>query len=213
MEDGYDGSFIATDGDDQTVSTSWYYAATTWLRLDASYSVFRATQQDGQGRSRGSGNLQFGSKLLPRPATGSKTGFAVQYEHTFPTGSKDSLRSISDNVTLITSRHFGPVNAKLNGAVLRVNCNSDCHYGGLIALGAGWDTTEDDNLQVEVFGQNQSSSNAPPGTYVFVGGSHNFTRRFLLNGGLRTGISPDASRFGLTAGITVALGRFGRSTR
>lgn len=213
IESGYDGFFAAPPGQDQTAATGFYYAATPWLRLDAAVSEWRLTDFDTQNRAEGTGNVSVGTRAVLRRAAKRRTGYAVEYEDTLPVGSRHALRDLGQTVTAITSRKLRDLSLKLNASLLQHGCDSgnSCHYGGQIAAGASWERWRATTVYFEVFGQNASSSNAPPGSFAFAGVGHHLSPRVELNGGIRAGLTPSSSRIGVSFGATFAIGGRARS--
>jgi hypothetical protein len=63
-------------------------------------------------------------------------------------------------------------------------------------------------VYAEIFGQNVSQSNTPPGTYVFGGFYRQLGEAFGIDGGMRFGVSDHAASVGSTIGLV-----FGRRLR
>jgi hypothetical protein len=91
----------------------------------------------------------------------------------------------------------------VNGSIVQSDCQmtTGCAYGGQQSIAVSYHLSKPTRLYAEVFGQNVSQSNTPPGTYVFGGFLHQFNDAFGLNGGLRFGISDHASSIGTTVGL------------
>lgn len=91
----------------------------------------------------------------------------------------------------------------LNGSIVQANCQTQagCSYGGQQSLALSFHTSKITRVYAEVFGQNNSESNTPPGTYLFGGFYHQFNDAFGIDGGLRFGVSNDSARIGTTVGL------------
>ena len=206
VESGYDGYFLPFD---QTGAASFYYALTNWLRVDATLSAFRATDVGVSDRTIGVGTSAFGAKAILFHDGRSKIipGFAVEYEETLATASRDALQSRRHQGTFIMSNSYGAWRWKLNGSAIGSGCgkSNGCSVHGQVALGVSDDLTRGTTLATEFFGQSDSVS-APAGVYAFVGASHRLGQHAALNGGLRFGLTPAAPTVGVTLGLTVAVG-------
>ena len=214
VEVGYDAYPQSVPGNLQTVDTLITYAALPRLRLDFDWAFFNP-QQDGNDVANGVGTTQAGGKVefwkedYHRPAP----GVAVQYEAEFPSATNAALQNYGQQATLLVNHHYGPngdLDVIVNGAVVQSGCQagSHCSYGGQQSIALSFHLQERTRLYAEVFAQNNSQSNTPPGTYVFAGFYHRFGDTFGIDGGLRFGVSDHSASLGTTVGIV-----FGRQLR
>lgn len=207
IESGYDGYFHSYD---QTAATSFYYAATNWLRLDASLSVLRSTDSGSGRRTTGVGSSSFGAKAVLFHDGRSKTipGFALAYSEALATATEPGIQSRSHQGTVIISNTEGPWRWKVNGSVIGSDCYEriGCSVHGQGAVGVSYSLSKPTTLAGEFFGET-TSAGAPPGAFLFAGLSHNINERLNVNGGLRFGVTTAAPAVGLTFGVTFGVGR------
>ena len=205
VELGYD----AFPGHEQTVAGAFFYAPLDRLRLDFGWSAFDH-QQDPSGNSNGVGDVTLGGKvevkkeqyhhLLP--------GLAVQYEAELPTAPQQALEDYGQQAILLLNHHYGKggdLDVIVNGSVMQVGCQTTdgCSYGGQQSVALSFHAAKPTRLYAEVFAQNVSESNTPPGTYVFGGFYHQFGEAFGIDGGMRFGVSDRAARVGATVGLVL----------
>lgn len=207
VETGYDAYPRSVPGDEQTVATSFYYTPLARLRLDFGWSPFSLQQQEGH-ISQGVGTIQLGGKIElkkeehHRPAP----GIAIQYEAELPTASNHDLQNLGQQAILLLNHHYGKegdFDVIFNGSLVQADCQtrSGCTYGGQQSAALSYHLNKQTRLFAEVFGQNNSQSNTPPGTYLFGGFYHQFNDSFGIDGGLRFGVSDRSSRVGTTIGL------------
>ena len=207
VETGYDAYPQRVPGDQQTVDTQIAYTPLANLRLDLLWSAFNHLGQDS-GTVNGIGDLTLGGKFVlhkedyHRPAP----GIALQYEAELPTASKPAFQNYGQQAILLLNHHYGKdgdLDVIVNGSVVQSGCNSStgCSYGGQQSISLSYHLQKTTRLYAEVFAQNVSQSNTPPGTYVFSGFYHAFSDSFGLDGGLRFGVSNNSASIGTTVGI------------
>jgi len=214
VEMGYDAYPQSVPGNLQTVDTLLTYAALPRLRLDFDWAFF-SHQQNGKDIENGVSTIQAGGKVelwkedYHRPAP----GVSIQYEAEFPTATQLALQNYGQQAILLVNHHYGKngdVDVIVNGSVVQAGCQagSHCSYGGQQSVAFSYHLQPTTRLYAEVFAQNTSQSNTPPGTYVFAGFFHRFGDTFGIDGGLRFGVSDHSASIGTTVGIV-----FGRQMR
>ncbi len=207
VEVGYDAYPQSVPGNLQTVDTLLTYSVLPRLRLDFDWAFF-SHAQNGPDTANGISTVQAGGKVVlwkedyhrPMP------GIALQYEAEFPTASNASLQNYGQQAILLINHHYGKngdLDVIANGSIVQAGCQvgSQCTYGGQQAVALSYHLQERTRLYAEVFAQNTSSSNTPPGTYVFGGFFHRFNDAFGIDGGLRFGVSNHSASIGTTVGI------------
>ena len=130
----------------------------------------------------------------------------MQYEAELPTASSAELQGYGQQLIFLANHHYGPggdLDVIVNGSVVQSDCDlpTGCHYGGQQSVAFSYHLQKATRLYAEVFGQNVSQSNTPPGTYVFGGFYHQFGQAFGIDGGVRFGVSRNAASVGTTVGI------------
>jgi len=207
VELGYDAYPQSVPGNQETVATSFYYAPLARLRLDFGWSPYSLQQEQGQ-TSQGIGTIQIGSKVELKKEDYHRLapGVAIQYEAELPTSSQSGLNNYGQQAILLLNHHYGKdgdLDIIVNGSLVQANCQlqSGCSYGGQQSFAASYHIQKTTRLYAEAFGQNNSESNTPPGTYLFGGFFHQFSDAFGIDGGLRFGVSDHSSRIGTTIGL------------
>jgi hypothetical protein len=207
VEVGYDGYPQHVPGDDETASVSFYYVPIERLRLDFGWSPYSHQETDGESAT-GIGTIQTGGKVVlfkenyQRPAP----GVAIQYEAELPTASEQALQGFGQQITFLANHHYGRkgiVDVIVNGSLVQSDCQtqSGCSYGGQHSFALSYHLRENTRLYAEVFGQNKSQSNTPPGTYVFGGLYQKVHDSFGIDGGVRFGVTNHSASVGVTLGM------------
>ncbi len=207
VETGYDAYPQQIPGAQHTVATSFYYTPLPRLRLDFAWSPFSLEQQQDQ-TARGIGTIQIGGKVEFKKEDYHRAapGVALQYEAELPTASDSGIQNYGQQVILLVNHHYGRdgiLDVIVNGSLVQANCQSEsgCSYGGQQSFALSYHLQKETRLYAEVFGQNNSSSNTPPGTYVFGGFYRQFSDSFGIDGGLRFGVSDHSASIGTTIGV------------
>jgi hypothetical protein len=204
VEAGYDAYPQNPPGEQHAVDTAFYYTPWKQARLDFSWSAF--SRMDGPGQqATGVGTVQLGTKIVfVKDRTHRRLpGLGFQYAAELPAASDDRLQGYGQQAILLVNHHFGPTDLILNGSVVQTDCQtrSGCTVGGQQSVALSYHLRPATSLYAEVFGQNVSQSNTPPGTYVFGGFLHKFNDAFGIDGGLRFGVSDHSATIGTTIGL------------
>lgn len=214
VEAGYDAYPQSVPGNQQTVDTLVTYAPLDRLRLDMLWSAFNHQQED-EDVTNGVGTIQIGGKVVLKKEAYHRAapGFALQYEAELPTASEHALQGYGQQATLMVNHHYGKdgdLDVIVNGSVVQTDCQTrtGCSYGGQQSFAMSYHLNKQTRLYAEVFGQNVSQSNTPPGTYVFGGFYRQLGEAFGIDGGMRFGVSDHPA----SVGSTIAL-VFGRRLR
>lgn len=210
-EIGYDAYPQHVPGNQQTVATSLYYVPLDALRLDFGWSPLSHQESDGQSAT-GVGTIQIGGKVVVHKESYGKPapGIGLQYEAELPTASQEALQGLGQQVIFIANHHYGRkgiLDVLLNGSLVQSDCQTHaaCSYGGQQSFAVSYHLRENTRLYAEVFGQNTSQSNTPPGTYAFGGFYQKVRDAFGIDGGMRFGVTDHAASVGVTLGM--ALGK------
>lgn len=212
VEIGYDGYPPSTPGNQETVATSVFYTPLPRLRLDFGWAAFTHQPTSGGAAADGVGDIQVGGKVELKKEQYHRRlpGVAVQYEAELPTASQSWFRSYGQQAILLMNHHYGrdgDLDVIVNGSVVQTGCQTaeGCSYGGEQAVALSYHVRKETRLYGEVFAQNVSQSNTPPGTYLFGGFYRQVSDGFGVDGGMRFGVSDGAPRVGVTVGVV--LGR------
>ncbi len=207
VETGYDTYPQKVPGNQQTVDTFITYTPLARLRLDFDWSAYNHLQQGAQIVD-GIGTVAIGGKVEFKKEDYHLTapGIAIQYEAQLPSANNETLQGYGQQAILLINHHYGSsgiLDVILNGSIVQSNCQSltGCSYGGQQALALSYHLQEKTRIYAEVFGQNVSASNTPPGTYVFTGFYHQYGDAFGIDGGVRFGVSDHSASFGTTVGL------------
>lgn len=207
IEIGYDAFPQHIPGNQQTVATSLYYAPLERLRLDFAWSAF-SHQASDEGVANGIGTIQLGGKFVVHKEEYNriKPGIALQYQAELPTGSSRLLQGFGQQIILLLNHHYGRngiLDVIVNGSLVQSDCQTrnGCTYGGQQSFALSYHLDKQTRLYAEIFGQNNSQSNAPPGTYAFGGFYRQFNDHFGLDGGVRFGLTNNSASVGTTIGV------------
>ncbi len=208
VETGYDAYPRSVPGDQQTVATNFYYTPLSRLRLDFGWSPVALQQQSPGQNITGVGTIQIGGKIELKNEKYHRLlpGLAVQYEAELPTASHGVLSNFGQQAILLLNHHYGrngDLDVIVNASLVQSDCQklSGCDYGGQQSLAVSYHVQKQTRIYAEVFGQNNSESNTPPGTYLFAGFFHQFGDAFGIDGGLRFGVSSRSAGIGSTVGL------------
>ena len=209
IETGYDAYPQRVPVNQQTVDTFITYTPLPRLRLDFDWAFYNH-QHDDTGTLSGVGDIQFGGKVELKKEDYHRLppGIALQYEVELPTAPTADLRNYGQQAILLLNHHYGPngdLDVILNGSLVQSGCQagSRCSYGGQQSFALSYHVTKATRLYAEVFAQNVSQSNTPPGTYVFGGFYHPFGDSFGIDGGMRFGVSDHSASVGTTIGLVL----------
>jgi uncharacterized glyoxalase superfamily protein PhnB len=207
VETGYDAYPQSSPGNQQTLDTLFTYTPLARLRLDFDWSAFNH-QQEGAVTTDGIGTIQIGGKLEFKREQDHRfaPGIAFQYEAELPTASQQALQGYGQQAILLLNHHYGKsgdLDVIVNGSLVQSDCQSrtGCSYGGQQSFALSYHLQKETRLYIEVFGQNTSQSNTPPGTYFFSGFYRQFSDAFGIDGGLRFGMSDHSAPIGTTIGL------------
>jgi hypothetical protein len=207
VETGYDAYPQGVPGNQQTVAVSLSYAPLERLRLDYGWSAF-SHQESDDGTASGVGTIQVGGKVVLYNENYHRAapGIAVQYEAELPTASNRVLQGFGQQFILLLNHHYGRngiLDVIVNASLVQSDCQTPkgCSYGGQQSFALSYHLQKHTRLYAEVFGQNNSQSNTPPGAYAFGGFYHQFSDSFGLDGGMRFGLTDHSARVGTTIGL------------
>ena len=207
VETGYDAYPQRVPGNQQTLDTLFTYTPLARLRLDFDWAAFNH-QEDGLVVTDGVGTIALGGKVevYKEQYHRRAPGVALQYEAELPTASSGALQGYGQQITALVNHHFGPhgdLDVILNGALVQSDCQTPagCTYGGQQSFAMSYHLQKDTRIYAEIFAQNNSQSNTPPGTYVFSGFYHQLGEAFGVDGGVRFGISDQSASLGTTVGL------------
>lgn len=207
VEVGHDAYPELVPGDEQTTDILLFYAPLDRLRLDFGWAAFNLETTLTESH-KGVGTIQMGGKVILWKEDYHKAlpGVALQYEATLPTASQHELQDKGQQIILLLNHHYGrngDFDVIVNGSLVQYGCvePDGCHLGGQQSVALSFHVNKSSRLYTEVFAQNNSQSDTPPGTYAFGGFYHKFNDHFGIDGGMRFGLSDHSASFGPTLGV------------
>lgn len=210
IEFGYNGDFRAADyKSQQDAPLALRFAASRRLLieldLDNPYS-----QTDKTGfRQTGAGDTMLGAQFVLQPQTESRPGIAFAYFVKLPTASaRKNLGTgrVDHNFIGLFSKTFGATTVDFNAIYLLAGRTSGKGRAssGQAALAVSQNITKKLTLQGEISGYSRNDQQT--GAMFGLGAvSYRVAKRVSLDGGLRFGLTPDAPRIGVVAGITIGV--------
>jgi hypothetical protein len=160
-------------------------------------------------RMTGAGDSQLGVQLVLQHEKESHPGFSVAHYIKLPTG--DTAQGLGtgrvdhDFIALV-SKKIGGTTVDFNvGFLFSGRTTENGHASsGQAALAASHNITKRVGIQGELSGY--SRNDAQPGAMFGLGAvTYQIDRRIVLDSGLRVGLTPDAPRSGLFAGLTLGI--------
>ncbi len=210
IEYGYDASFRAEEfHTEQTAPLSLRFAASQRLLLEASLDTFISETDESGTRTTGVGDTRIGLQVVALKETERHPALGFAYYIKLPSASEEkglgTGRFDHRFVTLI-SKKLGSVDMDLNGAVLIVGREDASGWitGGQGALSFSGEFENGFGLAGELSGQTKDDIQ-PKGLYALGAITYKVNRRFRLDGGMRFGLTEDAPRVGVFAGIAVGV--------
>jgi hypothetical protein len=218
IEYGYDANFRGTDFRSQhSAPLSLRFAATSRLLLVANLDTVESERDESGTRMTGVGDASIGFQVVALKDTERHPALAFAYYVKLPSASEEkglgTGRFDHKFITLL-SKKFGSVDMDLDGAVLVVGREGGTGWvtGGQGALSFSGEFENGFGLEGELSGQTKDDEQ-PVGMYALGAVTYKVNRRLSLDGGIRIGLTDDAPRFGVFAGVTVGVADFYRKKR
>ena len=207
---GYDSNFNA-DGtpSQQFVPLALRFAVSPRILVEFDNTNFiTQTSPDGT-RQTGVGDTNLGVQYVIHHQTDTTPGFATSYYIKIPSAS--SFKGLGTGrfdhfFTGLVSKNIGSVTVDFNAVYLLAGRTSRNGYAssGQAALALSRGISKNFGVTAEISGFSRSD-NSPGAIFGLGGGSYLVNRRFSLYGGVRFGLTPEAPRIGVLAGITVGI--------
>ena len=168
-----------------------------------------SSQTDAGVRTTGAGDSQLGIQVVLQHERESRPGFSLAYYIKLPTA--DSSRGlgtgrVDHNLIALLSKKVGGTTLDFNATFLFSGRTTEAgHAGsGQGALAASRNVTRRVEIQGELSGF--SRSDAQSGAMLALGAvTYQFNQRLVLDSGLRFGLTHEAPRCGLFAGLTIGI--------
>jgi hypothetical protein len=210
LEYGYDANFRARDfRTGQTLPLALRFAVASRLLLELDLDTLNS-QTDEQGtRMTGIGDTMVGVQIVALKDTEEHPALAFAYYAKLPSASTEKglgTGRVDHKVVLLLSKKIGETDIDFNGAYLIVGREGERGWvtGGQAALAVSREFENNFGFQAELSGQSKDDAQ-PPGLYALGALTYKANRRLVFDTGLRFGLSRDAPRVGVFAGMTVGV--------
>jgi Putative MetA-pathway of phenol degradation len=215
IEYGYDGSFHASDlHTEQTAPLALRFAVATRLLFELDLDTVNSQTDEAGPRMTGIGDTQIGIQLVALKDTEKHPALAFAYYAKLPTASTAKglgTGRVDHKIITLLSKKFGETDMDFNAAYLIVGREHGSGWvtGGQAALAFERDFKNNFGVQGELSGQTKDDAQAP-GLYALGALTYKVNRRLVLDSGMRFGLTHDAPRVGVFAGMTVGVADFYR---
>jgi hypothetical protein len=215
IEYGYDASFHASDFRlQQTAPLALRFAVTTRLLLELDLDTVNSQTDQSATRMTGIGDTQIGFQLVALKDTEKHPALAFAYYAKLPTASTEKglgTGRVDHRIVALLSKKFGETDMDFNAAYLIVGREHGSGWvtGGQAALALAREFENNFGYEAELSGQTKDNAQ-PVGLYALGALTYKVNRRLVLDSGMRFGLTHDAPRVGVFAGMTVGVADFYR---
>lgn len=215
IEYGYDANFRAKDFRlEQTAPLALRFAATSRLLLELDLDTVNSQTDESGTRMTGIGDTQIGFQLVALKDTEKHPALAFAYYAKLPTASAEKglgTGRVDHKIVALISKKFGETDMDFNAAYLIVGREQGSGFvtGGQAALGLSRKFENNFGYEAELSGQTKDAEQ-PVGLYALGALTYKVNRRLVLDSGMRFGLTHDAPRVGVFAGMTVGVADFYR---
>jgi len=210
LDYGYNGDFHARQTQDMQAATiNLNFALTDSLLLEFANDNL-ASQTDAAGlRQTGIGNTSLGLQWTALAEKPNHPSLALAYLATLPTGSQQKGLNngrTTHKLTGLTSKQIGKTDVDFNASLLLNGIAGQKGYdkGVQLALGFTRSLKRGFGLQWEVVGETLDADE-PRGAFALWALTWQPNARIQFDAGMRYGLTPNAPRFGVLAGINFAV--------
>ena len=214
LEYGYNANFHASEfSTEQDAPLALRFAVSRRLLLefdgDSPSSQTVSEGAFGSHRQTGWGDTQLGVQTVLQPESKSRPGIALAYYIKLPTASSAKnlgTGRVDHNFIGLVSKKIGETTVDFNVIYLLAGRTSSDGFvsSGQAALAVSRNLNKRFGIQGEISGlsRNDEQSGAMFGLGVI---TYQLSRRVVFDGGVRVGLTRDAPRAGVVAGITVGI--------
>jgi hypothetical protein len=211
LEYGYDGDFRAPGVDaDQLGTISLLFNATEDFQLELDFDTFHARTSELDQTDIGIGDSDASAQLTTASESQYWPALAFAYRVKFPTADENAgLGSgrVDHKGTILASKRWGTADVDFAASLL-INGDSEADgwdTGCQLALGFTHPLRVPFSLQAEIFGETLDTDQ-PQGLFVQGALVHQPNGRTSFDVGARVGLTSEAPRFGVFAGVSFSLG-------
>lgn len=215
LEYGYNANFHAAEfsvEQDTPLALRFAVNRRLLLEFDADSPASQTVSEEGFGKVRmtGAGDTQLGVQAVLQPENKSRPGISLAYYIKLPTASSAKglgTGRVDHNFIGLVSKKFGETTIDFNAIYLlagRTSSSDGFASSGQAALAVSRNLNKHFGIQGEISGmsRNDEQSGALFGLGVV---TYQLNRRVVFDGGVRVGLTADAPRAGIVAGITVGV--------
>ena len=210
FEYGYDGNFRSPDASrDQAGTASLIFNATEDLQFEFDFDTFHSTTDNANQTATGIGDAYVSLQLTMVSETQRSPSLGVGYLVKLPTANEsEGLGSgrIDHKLRFLASKKIRETDVDFNAALLfSGNPGTNGHGAGYqLALSFSRELKHRFTLEGEIFGESLDTDQ-PRGLFLQGGGSYQPSPRVSYDFGVRTGLSANAPRVGIFAGVSFSL--------
>jgi hypothetical protein len=218
IEYGYDGSFRTRDSTtEQTAPLALRFATTSRLLFELDLDTVNS-QTDALGRRMtGIGDTSIGVQFVALKHTLKRPALAFAYYAKLPSASTEKglgTGRVDHKIIALLSKKLGQTDIDFNTAYLVLGREGEKGWvtGGQAALAFERNFENNIGIQGELSGQTKDDSQ-PAGLYALGALTYKVNKRLVFDSGMRFGLTHDAPRVGVFAGMTVGVADFYRKRR
>ncbi|MDT4954742.1 MAG: hypothetical protein QOJ02_2880 [Acidobacteriota bacterium] len=218
IEYGYDASFRASNFRlQQTAPLALRFAATSRLLFELDLDTVNSQTDETRERMTGIGDTRIGFQLVALKDTEKHPALAFAYYAKLPSASTEKglgTGRVDHKIVWLLSKKLGKTDVDFNAAYLIVGRERESGWvtGGQAALGLSREFENNFGFEAELSGQTKDDSQ-PVGLYALGALTYKVNRRLIFDSGMRFGLTHDAPRVGVFAGMTVGVADFYRKKR
>lgn len=210
IEFGYNGDFRAADFDSQQdAPLNFRFAVNRRLLLELDTdNPYSQTDKSGF-RQTGAGDTMLGIQAVLQPENKSRPGVSFAYYVKIPTASERKnlgTGKVDNSFIGLISKKFGATTVDFNAIYLlagRTSRSGDAS-SGQAALAVSQSVAKKFGIQGEISGYSRNDEQT--GAVFGLGAAtYQINKRLVLDSGLRFGLTRDAPRVGVVAGITIGV--------
>jgi hypothetical protein len=215
IEYGYDASFRGRGFRlQQTAPLALRFAATSHLLFELDLDTVSSQTDQTRTRMTGIGDTRAGFQIVALKENEKHPALAFAYYAKLPTASAEKglgTGRMDHKIVTLLSKKFGKTDLDFNAAYLIVGREQERGWvtGGQAALGLSREFKNNYGFEAELSGQTKDDAQ-PVGLYALGALTYKVNKRFVFDSGMRFGLTQDAPRVGVFAGMTVGVVDFYR---